>query len=464
MKKILILGAGQSSPYLISYLLDNALKYNWFVTVGDLNMALAKKRVNNHSRGSAIKFDINDEKLRSTQIRKADVVINMLAHHFQYLVAIDCIHYGTHMISASYQDHKTKELENDANRKDVLILSEMGLDPGIDHMSAMALTKKIKKQGGVVTSFLSYGSGLPAPEVADQNPFRYLLTWNARNVVRAGEDGAQYLEDGKIRILPFHQIFQRTWPVEVDGLGTFEAYPNRDSLIYPHLFGLKKLRTMIRGTLRYPGWSETWQQIVKLGFPNESLNIPSVRNFTYREFTEMFLPLNLSGLNLEQRVANFLGISPTGSIMENLKWLGLFSDKKIEAKARTPVDVIVHLLTEKLKFPKGARDMVILKHEIEAYYPKENNRREKICSTFVDYGESNGFTAMSKAVGLPAAIAAKLLLNDELPITGCQIPTNSTIYTRVLKKLEEADLKFKETVTRLKGKEKNQINTQISHR
>jgi saccharopine dehydrogenase-like NADP-dependent oxidoreductase len=454
MKKILVLGAGQSSPYLISYLLDNAKEYNWFVTVGDLNSELAKKRINNHSRGSAIKFDINDENLRSTHIKKADLVINMLSHNFQYLVAIDCVHYGTHMISASYQDNRTKELENDANRKDVLILCEMGLDPGIDHMSTMALTKKIKKRGGIVTSFLSYGSGLPAPEVAEQNPLRYLLTWNPRNVVRAGEDGAQYLEDGKIRILPFHQIFQRTWSVEVDGLGTFEAYPNRDSLIYPHLFGLKKLRTLIRGALRYPGGSETGQQIVKLGLQNESLNIPSVRNFSYREFTEMFLPLNLSGMNLEQRVANFLGISPTGNIMENLKWLGLFSENKIEANVKTPLDVMTHLLMEKLKFPKGARDMVILKHEIEAYYPKENNRREKITSTFVDYGEVNGFTAMSKTVGLPAAIAAKLLLTDELPITGCQIPTNSTIYTKVLKELDEAGLKFNETVTRLKGKEK----------
>lgn len=454
MKKILVLGAGQSSPYLISYLLDNARENNWFVTVGDINLQLAKRRVNGHPRGNAIKFDINDETMRSTQIRKADLVVHMLAHNFQYLVALDCIHYGTHMISASYQTNKIQELDTDANRKDLIILNEMGLDPGIDHMTAVSLIRKIKKRGGVVTSFLSYGSGLPAPD-ARQNPLRYYLTWNPRNVIRAGEDGAQYLEDGQLKILPFHQIFQRTWIVEVDGIGTLEAYPNRDSLVYPELFGLKKLRTMIRGTLRYPGWSETWHQIVRLGLPNDSLNLPSVKNFTYREFIEMFLPLNLSGINLEQRVANFLGISPTGRIMENLKWLGIFSDEKIKGNARTPAGIMINLLTDKLKFPPGSRDMVILKHEVEAYYPKEKNRREKICSTFIDYGEENGFTAMAKTVGMPTAIAAKLILRDQLPITGCHIPTHPAIYAKVLKELEAAGLKFNETITRLRKREKN---------
>lgn len=449
MKKILVLGAGQSSPYLISFLLKHAQEHNWFVVVGDISLTAAKKRVNGHPKGNAIKFDVNDERLRTTQIKKADVVINMLSHDFQYLVAIDCIHYGKHMISASYQSNKIKELENDANRKGVLILSEMGLDPGIDHMSAMALTKKVKKRGGITTSFLSYGSGLPAPEVAEQNPLRYFLTWNPRNVIRAGEDGAQYLENGKLRILPYHQIFQRTWAVEVNGLGTFEAYPNRDSLVYPHVFGLKKLRTMIRGTLRYPGWSETWQQIVRLGLTNETMNIPNVKRFSFREFVEMFLPLNLSGINLEQRVANFLGISPTGRIMENLKWMGLFSDEKIKSNARTPAQVMIHLLSDKLKFPKGARDMVILQHELKAYYPNENNRREKIISTLIEYGQPNGFTAMAKTVGLPPAIAAKLLLTNQLPLTGCHIPTHPAIYTNVLRELDEAGIKFEEKIVPL---------------
>jgi saccharopine dehydrogenase-like NADP-dependent oxidoreductase len=445
MKHILVLGAGQSSPYLISYLLKNAEKNDWFVTIGDIDLEIARKRVGDHHRGNAIKFDIHDETLRDTQIQKADLVINMLAPTFQYLIALNCIHFGKHMISASYQDHKIPSLDLDANRKGILILNEMGLDPGIDHMSAMSLIDKVKNRGGVISSFQSYGGGLPAPEAAT-NPLKYCITWNPRNIVRSGEDGAQYIEKGKIRILPHHQVFQRTWTVEIDRLGPFEAYPNRDSIIYRSIFGLKKVHTMIRGTLRYPGWSETWQQIVKLGLPIESLTIPFLKNKTYRDLTEMFLPLNLSGLNLEQRLANFLNISPTGKIMENLKWLGLFSNEKINSNTRTASEVMINLLKKKLKLPEGKRDMVIIYHEIEAHFPEEDNRREKIISTFIDYGEPDGFTAISKSVGLPAAIAAKLLLNNQLPITGCHIPTHPTIYTTVLKELVNTGLKFKEKI------------------
>lgn len=456
MKKIVVLGAGQSSPYLISYFLRKAEENDWFVTVGDIDLDLAHKRVGDHPRGNAIKFDVNDETLRHTHIQKADIVINMLAPTFQFLIALDCIRHGKHMISASYQDQKIPSLDLDANRKGVLILNEMGLDPGIDHMSAMAMIDRIKKRGGIIYSFQSYGSGLPAPEAAI-NPLRYCITWNARNIVRAGEDGAQYIENGKIRILPYYQVFQRTWTVEVDGLGQFEAYPNRDSLIYRSIFGLKKVHTMIRGTLRYPGWSETWQQIVKLGLQNESLTIPFLKNKTYREFTEMFLPLNLSGVKLEQRLANFLNISPTGKIMDNLKWLGLFSEEKINSNSRTAADVMIKLLKRKLQLPSGAKDMVVIYHEIEAHFPDSNNKREKTISTFIDYGEPDGFTAISKSVGLPAAISAKLILNNQLPITGCHIPTHPTIYTTVLKELMKIGLKFKEKTIPV-DKKGNSIN------
>ncbi len=451
MRQILVLGAGQSSPYLISYFLKNAEENDWFVTVGDIDLELAQKRVGDHFRGNAVKFDVNDEGLRQTHIQKADIVINMLAPTFQFLIALDCIRHGKHMISASYQDQKVPSLDLDANRKGVLILNEMGLDPGIDHMSAMALIDSVKERGGVIHSFQSYGSGLPAPEAAI-NPLKYCITWNPRNVVRSGEDGAQYIEEGKIRILPYYQVFQRTWTVEIEGLGTFEAYPNRDSLVYRSIFGLKKVHTMIRGTLRYPGWSETWQQIVKLGLQNETLTIPFLKKKTYREFTEMFLPLNLSGVKLEQRLANFLNISPTGKIMENLKWLGLFSEEKINANSRTAADVMIRLLKQKLQLPSGTRDMVVIHHEIEAQFSEEDNRKEKLISTFIDYGDPEGFTAIAKSVGLPAATSAKLLLNNQLPITGCHIPTHPTIYTTVLKELTNSGLQFKEQIIQIDGR------------
>lgn len=445
MKQILVLGAGQSTPYLISYLLQQAESHDWFVKVGDLNLQLAQQRVGAHPRGGAIKFDVNDAVMRSTHIEQADLVVNMLAPQFQYLVALECLHHRKHMISASYESHRVHELNMDANRLGILILNEMGLDPGIDHMSAMSIIQKIKNEGGLINSFQSYGSGLPAPE-ASINPLRYCITWNPRNVVMAGEEGAQYMEEGKIKILPHHNVFQRTWTVHVAGIGWMEAYPNRDSLVYRNVFGIESVKTMVRGTLRYPGWSETWQQVVRLGLANETLRIPDLSEKTYHEFVEMFLPINISGSDLVHQVANYLGINPTGNIMEKLQWLGLFSREKIGVQVRTAADVLIHLLVEKLKLPPGTRDMVVIVHQIEATFPqKRKNRRQKIRHTLVEYGDPNGFTAIAKTVGLPAGIAAKLILTGQIPLTGCHIPTHPAIYVPVLSEMEKMGIVFKET-------------------
>jgi saccharopine dehydrogenase-like NADP-dependent oxidoreductase len=443
MKKILVLGAGQSAPYMIHYLLKNAKEYDWFVTVGDRDIELARNAVKRHSRGEAIAFDINDDELRLDQINKADVVVNFLPPAFQYLLALGCVSKGKHMITASYQDDRLKDLVSEVHRKGILILNEMGLDPGIDHMSAMSIIGRIKSEGGVVKSFKSYGSALPAPESVT-NPLKYAITWNARNVVIAGSVGAQYLYKGQIKILPYSEVFQRTWNLELEGVGRMEAYPNRDSLKYRSLFGLDQIETMIRGTLRYPGWSETWSRIVFLGLTNETMHIPNIQQYSYRDLVEMFLPLHQSAANLEQQIAYFLGISPTGAIMANLSWLGLLSDEPIVCSGDTAADVLVTLLKKKLQLPAGGRDMVALVHEIEAEIPGEEKRRKKITSTFIEYGETNGFTAIAKTVGLPAAIATKLLLNGKLPITGCHIPTHSTVYSQVLPELENEGMVFKE--------------------
>ena len=444
MKRILVLGAGQSAPYMISYLLDKAEKYNWFVTVGDRDPGLAKKAVKRHPKGSSIAFDINDSEMRWKQVESADVVINFLPPSFQYLLALSCIEKGTHMITASYQDEHMSHLNREAHSKGILILNEMGLDPGIDHMSAMSLIKTVKDRSGKIDVFKSYGSGLPAPDSAS-NPLGYVITWNPNNVVMAGEKGAQYLYKGKIKVLPHHEVFQRTWSVELDGVGKMEAYPNRDSLQYKELFGLDNVHTMIRGTLRYPGWSEIWLQIVRLGLANDTIQLANLKNITYREFVEMFLPLYVSSSKLEHRVANFLNISPTGNIMQKMEWLGLFSDEPVQCKqGNTAADVLVDLLKRKLKLPKNGKDMVAIVHEIEAFFPEEKNRREKITSTFVHYGETDGFTAISQTVGLPAALAAELLLIEKLPITGCHIPTHPAIYPVVLKELKNLGYKFKE--------------------
>ncbi len=444
MKNVLILGAGQSSPYLISYMLKYAEKYDWFIIVGDKDYNLANERINRHPRGTAVEFDVNDEMLRKSLIGKCDIVINFLAPVFQYQIALECLDMGKHCVTASYENARTRDLHKDAMRKGIIILNEMGLDPGIDHIWAMSIIDKVRANDGIITSILSYGSGLPAPESV-ANPLKYAITWNPRNVAMAGESGAQYMENGKIKVLTQSHVFNRTWAVEVDGVGTLEAYPNRDSLIYIDVFNLKRVDTMIRGTLRYPGWCETWSQLVKLGMPNETMRIPNLNKITYAEFTEMFLPLNANGTKLDTRVANFLGINPTGKIMDNLRWFGLFTNEKIDSDPKTAAEVLTNILKKKLILPAGGRDMVILIHELDVEYPKEN-KKEKIISTMVEYGDPNGFTAIAKTVGLPAAIAAKLILNKELPLSGCYIPIQPIIYTKVIEELKKEGINFTERI------------------
>ena len=445
MRNVLVLGAGQSATYLIRRLLEQAADRDAFVTVGDRDPELAARAVAGHPRGEAITFDVNDVETRGSQIERTEVVVNLLPQRFQSVVAWDCLHHGRHLVSVSYKDRGMDELARDAVRKGVLFLTEVGLDPGIDLMSAMAIIGRVHDRGGTIESFESYGSGVPAPEV-EANPLRYCITWNPRNVAMAGEQGAQYLDRGRIKIVPWHQLFHHSWPKEVPGFGLMEAYPNRDSLSYRDKFGIPEAETLIRGTLRYPGWSETWHQIVRLGLPNEHIAIPELERRSWREIVEMFLPSTISGADTEWRVANYLGISRTGRIMDNLRWLGLLSDEPSGITGKTPADALIHLLTTRLALPAGGRDTVILLHDVVARFQAEGGRRERIVSTLIQFGEPGGTTAMAKTVGLPAVIAIEQLLAGELPMTGCHIPTHPAIYEPILSRLEAEGLAFAESV------------------
>ena len=444
VKQILVLGAGQSAAFLVARLLEDSEREDWFVTVGDLDLEQARQRVGDHLRGDAVRFDVNDAESRSKLIDHADVVINMLPAAFQDLVAWDCVNHGRHLLSVSYRDQTMRDLDLDAKRKGIVLLFEMGLDPGIDHMSAMSLISTLRADGGRIVGFCSYGSGIPAPGQS-LNPLRYVITWDPRNVVMAGFEGAQYMENGNIKIVPFHQVFHHTWPVEVEGVGPLEAYANRDSMSYMQSFGLQDVHTMIRGTLRYPGWSETWSQIVRLGLPNETLRIPNLADRTYAEVIEMFLPLTASGTPLAQRVASFLSISPTGQIMQNIHWLGLLSDERIGCAGDTAAAMLIHVLSTRIPLTPDLQDMVVLVHELEVEYPQQDRSPERVRSTLVVKGELDGYSAMSTTVGLPVAIAARLLLGGELPLTGSLIPTDPSVYLPILEEIEASGLRFVET-------------------
>ncbi len=443
MKRILVLGAGRSAPFLIKYLLDNAEHHDWFVTVGDVILEAAEKAVGRHPRGAAIQFDVNDSELRAQIIAAADVVVNLIAPNFQAMLAADCLKHRTHMVSASYCNEQIRDMNQDAVRHGTLILTEMGLDPGIDHMSAISLIEEIRGRGGKITSFRSYGGGLPAPGEVD-NPLQYAITWNPRNVVMSGSDGALFLENNAVKIIPHQRLFQQTWPVDVRGLGVMEGYANRDSISYKDYFGLDDVHTIVRGTLRYPGFCETWSQIVNLGLPNENLSIPNLAEKSVRDVVKMFLPATVSGGSTESQLAAYLNINPTGAVMSKLRWLGLFSDEPLGAKGHTSTHMMVHLLNEKLAMPATARDLVVLVHELDVEY--DTGRKEQIKSTMIEYGQAGGITAMSKTVGMPLGIAVKLLLNNELPITGVQIPIHPAVYRPILAELASEGLSFTEHV------------------
>ncbi|NJK88308.1 MAG: saccharopine dehydrogenase [Myxococcales bacterium] len=443
---MLVLGAGQSAPYLVAELLRWAPEKDWFVTVADVDEEVARQRIMDHPRGTAIGMDATDLSLLTAEVRKADVVVNFLSPTFQHIVARTCIELGKHMVSASYRDQRVRELDREARRNGCLIVNEVGLDPGIDHMSAMALIHDLKARGLRILKFASYGAGLPAHDVPI-NPLNYVITWNPRNVVMAGEGGAQYLVDGRIKIVPYHEVFHRTWRFEVPGVGVFEAYPNRDSLSYRSLYGLEDTETMLRATLRQPGWCETWCQIVRLGLPNETLRIPRLFERTWAELVEMFIPRDIAGVHLEQKVATYLGISPTGVILQNLRWLGLFDDRPTGAKGETMAMALVHLLKQKLALPATARDMVILAHEVVT--EDDRGAKERVISTMTHFGQTGSFTAMAKTVGLPAAITTKLILDGELPMSGSYIPTHPALYHPILRELEAANIAFQHHVTSL---------------
>lgn len=451
MREILVLGAGQSAPLLIRHLLDHAAEGDWRVTVGDRDRALAERRVAGHPRGRAIEFDAAAEPAPGTDpLAGADLVVSLLPPPFHPAVARRSVAAGTSLITASYTDPRVAALDTEAKERGVLLLNEMGLDPGIDHMSAMELLDRVRAEGGEVESFESYGSGVPAAD-SRGNPIGYAVTWNARNVVMAGSDGAQYLRGGRIRRRPWGRVFADVWPVEVEGVGTMEAYPNRDSLAYREAFGLGSAHTLIRGTLRWPGFAETWRQVVRLGLPDEKLPVPGLPERTWAELVEMHLPGGAAG-DVAAHAAAFLGLDPASEAMARLSWLGLFDDVPIGGDASTTAGALAALLARKLTLPAGGRDMVVLRHELTVSYPdgrhpdgrRPDGSRERRIATLVEHGEPGGMTAMARTVGLPAAVAARLRLAGRLDLAGCWIPTDPRIYRPVLAELEREGLRFEE--------------------
>ena len=455
MKNILLIGAGRSASTLIKYLLDNSKKENWQITVGDISLELAKQKIGNHPNAQAIAFDMNNEIQRGEEIAKADIVISMLPATLHLPVAKECLKQKKNMATASYVSKQMRELDAEAKKAGVILLNEIGLDPGIDHLSAMKVIDEIKANGGKMVTFKSYCGGLVAPESND-NPWGYKFTWSPRSVVLAGQTGesaggtAQYLENGKIKYIPYPRLFTTTDTVLVDGYGKFEAYANRDSLSYMELYGLHDAKNMLRGTLRMPGFCRAWNTFIQLGLTDDNCKVSDSANTTYAELIESFLPDSKGG-SVKKKLAKFLHEKENSSVMKKLDWLGIFKNQKIgrltlvpsaheEGGNASPAEILLDLLMKKWSLKPKDKDMVVMQHLFEYKDPK--SKVHKITSSLVVIGDDQVNTAMSKTVGLPLGISTKLILNGKINLKGVWVPTVKEIYNPVLAELENFGIRF----------------------
>lgn len=440
MQTILVLGAGRSSAALIDYLLEKASSHNWKIIVGDLNPEQARQRIGDSNHGEAIFFDIDDAEKSAQVISRSDVVVSLLPAHLHVRVAQHCLTYKKHLITASYVSPEMKALHQQALQNDLLFLNECGLDPGIDHMSAMEVIHRIQGESGRVTSFESFTGGLIAPDTDPENPWRYKFTWNPRNVVMAGQGTARYLEKGKIRFIPYTQLFKRVTPVQVPGYGAFEGYANRDSLQYKTIYGLDDIDTLLRGTLRNSGFCAAWHLLVQLGVCDDSYKL-DCEGLTHKDFTDLFLPAG--HLTAEERLAAYFGLSLQSPEMNRLRWSGFFSDEPLGLKQGTPAQITEHILNKRWALKPDDKDMIVMWHRFR--YEK-NGQAAELQSSLVVTGTDSVHTAMAKTVGLPLGMATRLLLEGRLKARGVVIPVQPELYRPILEELKTYGIIFTESV------------------
>jgi saccharopine dehydrogenase-like NADP-dependent oxidoreductase len=442
MKRIVVFGAGMVAGAHVDYLLNVP---DFHVTVASRTLSKAQALVGEHPRGRAVQVNSDDERALEALIAEADLAVSLLPYAYHPIVARLCIKHRTHMVTTSYVKEAMAQLDAAARAAGVILLNEIGVDPGIDHMTAMRIVHGVQARGGRVTKFVSWCGGLPAPE-ANTNPFGYKFSWSPRGVLLAGKNSAHFLWDGQDVTIPGGELFDHYWtvPVEVEGkvIG-FDGYPNRDSLPYMQTYGIENPQTFFRGTLRYPGWCQTLRRIAELGLLEET-PLEGLEGTTFADFTTRLIGSDQH--NLRAALAAYLDLSLDSPVIDNLAWLGFLSDELLPAGQRSPIDILTARMLDKMQYASGERDMLILQHQFEAAMPAGN---ERIVSTMVDFGIPHGDTSMARTVGLPAAIAVKLILHGQIALTGVQVPVVPEIYAPVLEELEALGIRFMETFERV---------------
>lgn len=437
-RKVLVIGAGRSSSSLIRYLHENAAELDITIRIGDIDPEVAKAKVNGHERGEGFGFDALNAEARRAEIQQADLVISMLPARWHLHVAEDCIEFGIPVITPSYVSSEMQQLDSLAKSKGVLVLCEVGVDPGIDHMSAMRVIDHLRAKNAQITRFESFTGGLVAPE-SDDNPWHYKFTWNPRNVVLAGQGGsAKFQQEGRLKYIPPYKVFQRVKDIEIREHGDFEGYANRDSLKYKAIYGLEDLATIYRGTLRRRGFSEAWDVFVQLGMTLDDYKMESSEKLTNRQFVNSFLPFD-EERTVEEKLQRYLSLS--SSIMKRLAWLDLFEDTPIPLTDVSPAQILQYILEQKLSLAPGDKDMIVMWHRFDY---KLDGEIHELHSSMVTIGEDHTYTAMSNTVGLPVAIAAKMILNGRIDLTGVQLPTTPAIYDPILDELNTLGIVFNE--------------------
>ncbi|WP_142784210.1 saccharopine dehydrogenase family protein [Changchengzhania lutea] len=442
MRNILVIGSGKSTSYLLKYLLDKSTDENLFITVGDLLIENAKKLINTHPNAKAITLDVFNESSRVNAIKEADIVISMLPARFHIEVAKDCIAHGKHMVTASYVSEDMQALDTAAKAKGLILMNEIGVDPGIDHMSAMQVLDNIRDQGGKIILFESFTGGLVAPE-SDNNLWNYKFTWNPRNVVVAGQGGAaKFLQEGTYKYIPYHRLFRRTEFLDIQGFGRFEAYANRDSLKYQNVYGLNNVETLYRGTMRRVGFSRAWNIFVILGMTDDSYTIDDSENMSYRDFVNAFLPYSPTD-SVELKLRHALKIDQDDIVWDKLVELDIFNaHKMVSLKQATPAQILQKILMDKWTLASDDKDMIVMYHK---FGYELHGEKHQIDANMVVVGNDQTYTAMAKTVGLPVAIATLAILNKKIKSPGVQIPITKEVYTPILEELKDFGIVFNET-------------------
>ncbi len=440
-RTILVLGAGKSTSYLLDYVLEKSNEEKLHLVIGDLHPENISKSVSSHPNCSVKALDIFNDEERRALIASSSIVVSMLPPRLHIKIAEDCIQFKKHLVTASYVSKEILALDDEAKKNGLIFMNEIGLDPGIDHMSAMEVIDRIRKQGGKMLLFESFTGGLVAP-AHDSNLWNYKFTWNPRNVVVAGQGGAaKFIQEGTYKYIPYQKLFRRTELLDIEGYGTFEVYPNRDSLKYREAYGLQNALTLYRGTMRRVGFSKAWQMFVILGMTDDSYVIENSEGMSYRQFVNQFLPYSPTD-SVELKLRHYLKIDQDDIRWGKLLELNLFDDlKKIPLKDATPAQMLQYILEDSWTLQKDEKDMIVMYHK---FGYEIDGKKKQIDANMVALGENQSHTAMSKTVGLPVAIATLQILNKKITTPGVQIPIKSEVYGPILSELKSYGINFKE--------------------